>query len=168
MAALQSDSFYVPKQWDQVRGREALGGFTEDPTDARARSSAEAEAAGKQAKKRMKWLPLLPQAWHELPWQSGMPTTLRDIDRNLQVELATDAGNMRRMLAANRKLLEVYFPGMITPRTEKFSYMVLHGDQAVRWSWFCWSLGFFLVLGLILDLNATSWHGFYADQIAGA
>lgn len=75
---------------------------------------------------------------------------------------------MRRLLAANRALLEAYFQGTIDPPGKVFSYMVLERDQQARWSWFCWSLGCFLILGLVLDLNATSWHGFYAERIADA
>ena len=181
IAAAQTDSVYIAKPWRQVRGLDSLGEFAEDfrrelspnpvedPTGEVGTSLATSkELDQKDTKFQMKWLPLLPQFWQELPWQNGTSTTLRDVDRDLQVALTTDADKMRRVLAANRKLLEAYFPDTIKPRTEKYSYMLLERDQIVRWSWFCWSLGCFLVLGLVLDLNATSWHGYYAERIASA
>src|SRR5205814_1736877 len=103
----------------------------------------------------------LPKAWQELPSGNSVPATLRDVDRDLQSVLVSEAYKMRRMLEANRSLLEAYFPGTIHPKEKTFSYMVLARDQEVRWSWFWRSLVCFLVLGLVLDLNATSWHGFY-------
>ena len=179
IAAAQTDSVYIAKPWRQVRGLDSLGEFAEDfrrelspnpvedPTGEVGTSLATSkELDQKDTKFQMEWLPLLPQFWQELPWQNGTSTTLRDVDRDLQVALTTDADKMRRVLAANRKLLEAYFPDTIMSRTEKYSYMLLERDQVVRWSWFCWSLGCFLVLGLVLDLNATSWHGYYAEQIA--
>ena len=180
IAAAQTDSVYVAKPWRQVRGLDSLGEFAksfrkklppnvdEDPSREVGASPPNKELNREETEFQMLWLPLLPQAWHELPWQSAASTTLRDVDRELQVALTTDADKMRRVLATNRKLLEAYFPDTILPRTEKFSYILLERDQVARWSWFCWSLGCFLVLGLVLDLNATSWHGYYAERIGSA
>ena len=152
LVAGQTDSYYVVKPWKRVQNHSSLKEFADD----------------KDITPEVEWFPLLTQAWNELPGQRSAPTTLRDVKRGWQSALTTDAESMRRMLAANRALLEAYFSGTIDSPGKVFSYMVLERDQQVRWAWFCWSLGCCLILGLILDLNATSWHGFYAERIADA
>jgi hypothetical protein len=68
---------------------------------------------------------------------------------------------------ANRHLLEVYLRGALIPRKDFISsYVVWENDQAERRSWFLTSTIIFVLLCLVVDLNATSWHGFYSNQIA--
>lgn len=157
----QSDSFYICKPWRNVRDKVIFEEFrwkTSNINDDTPPDNDEERA--------YTWGVLQSSAWRELPWRGPAVTKVRDVNRDLQQILTTQSYRMRGMLQANRHLLEAYFPGMIeTNDAAPFSYMVLESDQAARWGWFCWSLGLFIVVALLLDLNATSWHGYYADQI---
>jgi hypothetical protein len=72
----------------------------------------------------------------------------------------------RAVLDVNRKLLTTYYPKTIHNKDDIFSSVVLEADQDVRAHWFLMSACIFLVLGAIVDLNATSWHAFYSRQMA--
>jgi predicted acylesterase/phospholipase RssA len=75
----------------------------------------------------------------------------------------------RAVFKANRALVDAWFPGVIRSRNElPYSSIVLAADQAERWSWFTWSATIFLITGLLVNLNATSWHGYYAEQVQQA
>lgn len=74
----------------------------------------------------------------------------------------------RAVIAMNRKLLEAYYGNLIDPKSIVYSSVVLAADQERRLEWFGYSLALFIVAGLFVDLNATSWHGFYSTQIAKA
>ncbi|MEK6257120.1 MAG: hypothetical protein AABP62_00755 [Planctomycetota bacterium] len=97
---------------------------------------------------------------------------LEDLDRDtvsdekIKPLLISELTMIKKVVDANRKLLETYYPNTLWPSSKVFSYVVLEEDQRVRWNWFVWSLAAFLIAGLFVDLNATSWHGYYAEQIA--
>jgi hypothetical protein len=81
-----------------------------------------------------------------------------------RAELQVEAQN-RVILSMNRKLLQSYFANAIGDRTTVYSYTVLAEDQKSRTKWFLWSLAIFVLSGLLVDLNATSLHGFYSTMI---
>lgn len=71
----------------------------------------------------------------------------------------------RAVLSINRRLLAALYGDSLQPKTRVTSYVTLGKDQETRLTWFWWSLGIFLLASLLVDLNATSLHGFYAGQI---
>lgn len=164
LIAAQTDSFFIAKRWHQVADLPELQSFKE-----RLKSESSDSENGDQDRflqARVEWSVLDSAAWNEVPWGGESPTTVREVDRNLQQILAAQSYKLRRVLRVNRQLLEAYFPGTIESMdANPSSYMVLQRDQAARWGWFCWSLLVFLLVGLLLDLNFTSWHGFYAERI---
>jgi len=97
--------------------------------------------------------------------KSTVPTpgdTIEDQQRKLLAQEDRD----REIMDVNRDLLAAYYPGTISNRDEIFSSVVLVADQEVRRNWFVLSASIFLFFGLIVDLNATSWHAFYSRQMA--
>lgn len=66
----------------------------------------------------------------------------------------------------NWDLLQAYWGDRLKPKSTVFSLTVLEADQALRWSWFLWALAVFLVSGLIVNVNATSLHGFYRNMLS--
>lgn len=73
---------------------------------------------------------------------------------------------VRQLVSINRQILDAWYPDTIKPSTEVFAHVVLSADQDTRLTWFWWSLGVFLVAGMVVDLNTTSWHGYYARSLA--
>lgn len=69
------------------------------------------------------------------------------------------------VLGVNRRLLEAYYGSLIADKSTVFSTVVLRQDQWARLYWLLWTLGIFLGVGFVMDLNATSLHRFYRDQI---
>jgi hypothetical protein len=67
----------------------------------------------------------------------------------------------------NRLLLEVYYPEEILPRTKVYRANIVDVDQSARLVWLGIFFCVFAVAGLV-NLNATSLHGFYRDQLAEA
>lgn len=97
------------------------------------------------------------------PSTESAPSLEQTIDRQIDLEKWT-----REIRAVNRSLLKACFGDLISDKSVVYSYTVLDKDQATRLRWFFWSFGIFLVASLVVDLNATSWHGFYARRIGKA
>lgn len=68
--------------------------------------------------------------------------------------------------SVNRQLLQAYWGERLKPMATVFALTVLEADQAERWSWFLWALTAFLASGLIVNVNATSLHGFYRNMLS--
>lgn len=67
----------------------------------------------------------------------------------------------------NHKLLRAYYGDAIgVDRSKVFASVVLVEDQRTRWQWFVLSAIVFVFASACVDLNATSWHGFYSTRIA--
>ncbi len=66
----------------------------------------------------------------------------------------------------NWNLLKNYWGDRLTPNSTVFAMVVLEADQALRWSWFKWSLGLFLLSSCVVNMNATSVHGFYHNMLS--
>ena len=106
-------------------------------------------------------------------WNQAVQTGLSDLDhdgagRDVQSVLAQETNILKKVVAANRAVLESYYPNTLDPSTRVYSYVVLLEDQKTRWNWFIYSSIIFLISGMCVDLNATSWHGYYSRQIASA
>ena len=72
------------------------------------------------------------------------------------------------VLRLNHQLLRAAFPDTLRPRdssSEVFSAVVLPNDQRVRWNIVVTSFFIALISSALCDLNAFSWHGFYARQL---
>lgn len=67
----------------------------------------------------------------------------------------------------NRLLLEAHYPELFEQRTDIRRRIVIYEDQSARLGWLLWSLLIFLVAGAWVDVNSTSMHRFYRDQLAG-
>ena len=73
----------------------------------------------------------------------------------------------RRDLAQlNRTMLNESFKGTLRNPEMVFAANVLEFDQARRWTMFWICLGFFLFGSLMININATTLHGFYARELA--
>lgn len=72
----------------------------------------------------------------------------------------------RKIVSMNRKLLSAYYGDLIGDKNTVYAFNVLLADQRTRMRWFWWSLGVFIVAGLLVNMNATSWHGYHAQRIA--
>lgn len=75
----------------------------------------------------------------------------------------------RKILSVHRDLLRAAFPYTIHPAgpaAPVFNANVYYKDQDYRLKIMWISLACALVASLIIDLNATSWHGFYAQQLS--
>ena len=74
---------------------------------------------------------------------------------------------VRARLAANRKLLEAYYgEDIFRDRSVVYNTVVLNADQATRLWWVGWATSVFVLSCILVDLNGTSCHGYYANQIA--
>lgn len=109
----------------------------------------------------------------ETNWNEAVQSGLDQLDhdgagRDVQRLLSQETNILKRVLAANRAVLESYYPNTLDPGSRVYSYVVLLEDQKTRWNWFVYSSIVFLLSGMLVDLNATSWHGYYSKQIASA
>lgn len=68
--------------------------------------------------------------------------------------------------SVNRQLLQAYWGERLKPLSTVFALTVLDADQAERWSWFLWALSLFVVSGCLVNVNATSLHGFYRNMLS--
>ena len=111
------------------------------------------------------------------PSNNSQPSAAqRGLDRHLftteTMESATAISNEERIrltISENRKLLEAFFGRKeIEPKQIVWSSVVLAKDQETRINCVFYSLIVFVIAGLCIDLNATSWHGFYSKQIGQA
>ncbi len=95
---------------------------------------------------------------------------LRAEARALDQRIARTGGRPwpeREILQVNRKLLESYYKNDLRPKATFVSTtVVIQKDQEARWTWMVGSLIVFVLACVFVDLNATSWHGFYSKQIA--
>jgi hypothetical protein len=66
----------------------------------------------------------------------------------------------------NWRLIKNYWGDRLTPKSTVYAMVVLEADQALRWSWFIWSLGLFLLSSCVVNMNATSLHGFYHNMLS--
>jgi hypothetical protein len=96
--------------------------------------------------------------------QNKSPDEVVSNEQKAREDLFQEQQN-RAVLNVNRRLLKAYFGNLIGDRDVVYSYAVLKEDQRTRASWFLWSLAVFILAGLVVDLNATSWHGFYSTRI---
>lgn len=71
----------------------------------------------------------------------------------------------KRILENNWNLMIDEYPGFIRKQDTVFAAIVNEKDQERRMSLAGYSLVVFVVVGLLLNLNATSLHGFYRDQL---
>jgi hypothetical protein len=67
----------------------------------------------------------------------------------------------------NRLLLSVFYPEDIPDTTIVKRVIVINKDQKARLRWLFWSLLIFALSACVVNLNKTSMHGFYRDQLAG-
>ncbi|MBC8350823.1 MAG: patatin-like phospholipase family protein [Planctomycetes bacterium] len=74
--------------------------------------------------------------------------------------------DVRAVYAINRELLKAYYGNAISDRNKIYASTVLVEDQQTRWNWFVFSSIVFIIASALVDLNATSWHGFYSRRIA--
>ena len=66
----------------------------------------------------------------------------------------------------NWQLLVNYWGGQLSPKSTVYAMVCLEADQATRMQWFVWSLGFFLLSASVVNMNATSLHGFYRNMLS--
>jgi len=66
----------------------------------------------------------------------------------------------------HRELVAAAFPGTIAPTHTVKASNVQSFDQAYRWDWFLGALAVFVLMGLIVNVNATTLHGFYERGLA--
>jgi hypothetical protein len=111
--------------------------------------------------------------------RSPQPRALSEIDPNVDPEYPKRVGEdfgeaiefqeeqwRRNMIAANRGLMSAYYGlGAVGPKDIVFAANVLYEDQLTRLRWFFAALVVFVLSMLLIDLNFTSWHGFYSEQI---
>jgi hypothetical protein len=72
------------------------------------------------------------------------------------------------VLQINRGLLAAFYGSLIRDKSTVYSATVLHEDQATRLRWLLGSMLVFAAGALLMDLNASSLHGFYSTQIGRA
>jgi len=83
------------------------------------------------------------------------------------IDIVTLSKAERRQLAhLNREILDKAFPETLRDPSTVFAANVLEFDQARRWTMFWICLGFFLFGALMININATTLHGFYARELA--
>ncbi|MCA9120292.1 MAG: patatin-like phospholipase family protein [Planctomycetaceae bacterium] len=78
----------------------------------------------------------------------------------------TPSNKKAATFAVNRQLLEELYGDDLTDPSIVYSSVVLAADQKLRLNWFCGTAPVFLFLLLIVNLNATSLHGFYSHEIS--
>lgn len=86
--------------------------------------------------------------------------------RPVLVELPKSAAERRDLARLNRSILNAAFPGVLRDPSTVFAVNVLAFDQATRWTTFKWCLGLFVFASLMINVNATTLHGFYARELA--
>lgn len=72
----------------------------------------------------------------------------------------------RELARLNRRILDAAFPETLRNPSSVFASSVLEFDQARRWSMFWWCLGLFMIGGVMININATTLHSFYARELA--
>ena len=75
-------------------------------------------------------------------------------------------GNLADIRKNNWLLLNALFPDHIRPQDTTFASIVNISDQTERLQIAAWALFVFLAVGLLSNLNQTSLHGVYRDQLA--
>lgn len=66
----------------------------------------------------------------------------------------------------NQLLLAVYYPTFLPAQKAIVRRVVVADrDQQVRWHWFLGALAVFVLAAVAVNVNATSMHGFYRDQL---
>ncbi|WP_152052470.1 hypothetical protein [Tautonia marina] len=98
---------------------------------------------------------------------SGLVTNATDTINAMIAQLPPDLRTLDAELTSlNRGLLQTVYADLMKDRNTIFAYNVQPADQRMRLSWFVWALGLFLVSALLVNLNATSMHGYYRDELA--
>ncbi|NQV24623.1 MAG: patatin-like phospholipase family protein [Rhodopirellula sp.] len=93
--------------------------------------------------------------------------TLNGIVTEIPPGIQTLSDAERRDLAQlNRSILDAAFPETLRDPSTVFASSVLEFDQARRWTMFWCCLGLFVVAALVININATTLHGFYARELA--
>lgn len=83
-----------------------------------------------------------------------------------QAEFSKSVDNVDRITAFNnRRLLAAAFPGTLQDIASVYASNVLSFDQGLRWSLLKWSFGTWLLAVMLVNINATSLHGFYAKEL---
>jgi len=72
----------------------------------------------------------------------------------------------RAILNANRKVIQLYYGDALHNPTTIFSTVAWPYDQQTRWNWFVGATLVFVLFAVLVDINATSCHGYYAAQTA--
>ncbi len=72
----------------------------------------------------------------------------------------------RQIRESNWTLLNAMYPEHIRAQDTTFAFVVNDADQAFRIRIFCTSVFIFLAVGLLSNLNSTSIHGVYRDQLS--
>ncbi len=90
------------------------------------------------------------------------------VEETEEIQTLRDKDHERKVLEMNRQLLKAFFGRLICDKSVVYSGVVLLKDQETRLQWFCWSLLVFAVSGITINLNATSWHGFYSRRLGEA
>ncbi len=93
----------------------------------------------------------------------GLQTQLRDLMHHADGNYANLENELK---ALNWKLLLNYWSDRFSPKSTVYAMVCLNADQATRWAWFLWSLGFFLLSACVVNMNATSLHGFYRNMLS--
>ena len=116
-------------------------------------------------------LPFLPKVGEKSPdkdsWEKDVASA-RDAAKTAGENLSKDRydeARARDVVVKNRELLCAVYGSQIKPDDTIYARNVLEHDQGVRWQW-CFA-GFVgvVVFGCCVDLNKTSWHGFYSQCI---
>ena len=84
----------------------------------------------------------------------------------MQDVLRLSHGERRHLARLNRRILDAAFPETLRDPSTVFASSVLEFDQARRWSMFWWCLGLFMIGGVMININATTLHSFYARELA--
>jgi hypothetical protein len=68
--------------------------------------------------------------------------------------------------AVNWQLLRAYWGEQLAPKSTVYAMVCLAADQETRWMWFLWAFGLFALSACVVNMNATSLHGFYRNMLA--
>lgn len=118
-------------------------------------------------------------------WLQRRNNTLAQLDKNAAAGITENSIALRKDLqelmqlangdyarletevkALNWQLMENYWGDRLSPKSTVYAMVCLSADQVTRWNWFLWSLGFFVASACIVNMNATSLHGFYRNMLA--
>ena len=98
---------------------------------------------------------------------SENPASLRDQLHQMMHASGGEFVNIENELKkVNWQMLVNYWGGRLSPKSTVYAMVVLDADQATRLTWFLWSLGFFLLSACVVNMNATSLHGFYRNMLS--